>query len=203
MTDTAVDAVARALKIWENQVAQLQDVGEAAEVQVAIAELDAHLKIARPWQEIARLEPHLQAIEVHYKALRASLIERQEKESDALRQQVQQRQGFAELTTQQEDHVLRPIRESVYKTSTEALFPSLLQLRDTAIIQLNKAAETANTYLDSTLSQVADEEVIPLPLDLRGREVSSPEDVERLVNELRQKLLEQLRDRKNVRIRLI
>lgn len=203
LTDTAVDAVARAVKVWGNQVAQLQEVGEAAEVQTAIDELDAQLKIARPWQDIARLEPHLQAIEAHYKALRASLIERQEKESEALRQQVQQRQGFATLTTQQEDHVLRPIRDAVYKTSTEALFPSLLQLRDTAIIQLGKAADTANTYLDNTLSQVADEQVIALPLDLRGREVSSPEDVEQLVSELRQKLLEQLQDRKNVRIRLL
>jgi hypothetical protein len=68
---------------------------------------------------------------------------------------------------------------------------------------LGKAADTANAYLDNTLSQVADEQVIPLPLDLRGREVSSPEDVEQLVNELRQKLLAQLQDRKNVRIRLL
>ena len=203
LTDKAVNAIAQAVNLRDHQVAQLQEIGETAEVQPAIEALEEQLKIDRPWREIASLEPHLEAIEAHYQAIRTSLIDRQEKESEGLRQQVQQRQGFADLTTQQEDHVLRPIRDAVYKTSTDALFPSLLQLRDTAILQLNKAAETANTYLDNTLSQVADEQVIPLMLGLGGREVSTPEDVEQLVNELRQKLLEQLQDRKNIRIRIL
>jgi hypothetical protein len=69
--------------------------------------------------------------------------------------------------------------------------------------QWGRAAEEANAYLDDMLSSLTEEEVIPLTLNLSGREVSSTEDVERLVEELKQRMLDQLKDKPNVRIRLI
>lgn len=157
----------------------------------------------RPWRQIAELEPSLQAIEEHYRALRTTYLDRQEKDAETVRQQLRQRQGFRQLTEQQEEKVLRPLREAVYNTSPEALFPSLLQLKDSAVVKLGQAAESANGYLDDILSEVNQEEVIRLSLNLTGREVSSPEDVERLVEELKQRMLDQLQDKPNVRIRLI
>ena len=46
-----------------------------------------------------------------------------------------------------------------------------------------------------------DMQVVRLPLQLSGREISTPEEVEMVVNELRERLLAQLKD--NVRIRLV
>jgi len=71
------------------------------------------------------------------------------------------------------------------------------------VVKLGQAAEAVNGYLDDILSEVNQEEVIRLSLNLTGREVSSPEDVERLVEELKQRMLDQLKDKPNVRIRLI
>ena len=42
-----------------------------------------------------------------------------------------------------------------------------------------------------------------IAIDLSGREVSSPEEVEVLVNQLRDRLLSQLDGKSNIRIRLI
>ena len=42
-----------------------------------------------------------------------------------------------------------------------------------------------------------------IAIDLHGREVSSPEEVEVLVNQLRDRLLSQLDGKSNIRIRLI
>jgi hypothetical protein len=205
LTDSAVEAVKRAVNVQTHQVKQLREAGNTTDVEEAIAALDAQLTLDRPWREIADLEPHLTAIEAHYQALRTELIDQQEKRADDIRQTVRQRQGFSELTTQQEDHVLRPVREAVakYSTSPDALYPSLLELRDTAMIVLNKASDEANSNFDNTLSDLTQEQIIPVPLDLRGREVSNPEEVEELVSELRQKLLAQFQDRNNIRIRLI
>jgi len=71
------------------------------------------------------------------------------------------------------------------------------------VVKLGQAAEAANGYLDDILSEVNQEEVVRLSLNLTGREVSSPEEVERLVEELNQRMLDQLKDKPNVRIRLI
>jgi hypothetical protein len=178
-------------------------VGETAEVQPAIAALVDQLALDRPWREIGELEPSLRAIEDHYRALRTLYLDRQEKKAEAIRQQLRQRQGFSQLTEQQEERVLRPVREAIYATSPEALFPTLLELKDSAVLKISRAAEEANTYLDDMLSSLTEEEVIPLTLNLSGREVSSTEDVERLVAELKQRMLDQLKDKPNVRIRLI
>jgi len=69
------------------------------------------------------------------------------------------------------------------------------------MLRLQTAAEKANGYLDSALSLVTDEQVIQVALGLSGREVSTPEEVEVLVNLLRDRLLSQLKE--NVRIRLL
>jgi hypothetical protein len=66
---------------------------------------------------------------------------------------------------------------------------------------LQTAEQEANTYLDNTLSQVTDEQVIPLQLDLSGREVSTPEEIEALANHIKERLLAQLKP--NTRIRII
>jgi Family of unknown function (DUF6079) len=63
------------------------------------------------------------------------------------------------------------------------------------------ALVTANTFLDNVLSEETKEEIIQLQLDLSGREISTPEDVELLVNQIRDRLLAQLKA--NTRIRII
>jgi len=203
LNDAAVEAVRRTVDVQRNQVKQLTEVEKTAEVQAEIDALAAQLALDRPWRQIAELEPNLQAIEEHYRALRTTYLDRQEKDAETVRQQLRQRQGFRQLTEQQEEKVLRPLREAVYNTSPEALFPSLLQLKDSAVVKLGQAAEAANGYLDDILSEVNQEEVVRLSLNLTGREVSSPEEVERLVEELKQRMLDQLKDKPNVRIRLI
>lgn len=203
LNDGAVDAVRRAVEVQRNQVKQLAEVEKIAEVQAEIDALAAQLRLDRPWRQIVELGPSLQAIEDHYRALRTTYLDRQEKEAETVRQQLRQRQGFRQLTDQQEEKVLRPLREAVYNTSTETLFPSLLQLKDSAVVKLGQAAEVANGYLDDILSEVNQEEVVRLNLNLTGREVSSPGDVEQLVAELKQRMLDQLKDKPNVRIRLI
>ena len=201
VTDSSVEAVAGAVRSRDNQVAQLRQIDRLAEVSDAVVALEAQLQSERSWREINSLEPHLKAIEQHYTAVRLSLIERQEQQAEAIRQRVKQRQGYIKLTSQQGSYVTSPIQKAVYDTTQEALYPSLLELRDSAVIRLQSAAEEANTYLDNTLSQVTQEQVIQLSVNLSGKEVSTPEEVEALVNQLRERLLVQLKN--NIRIRLI
>jgi hypothetical protein len=203
VTDDAISAVRRAVDIQENQVTQLKQIDQIADIQKAIDSLEAQLALERPWRDIRSMESQLQEIEQHYRAIRLSLIEQQEQRAESIRNQVKRRPGFVKLHEEKASFVLHPIQEAIYDTTLEALDPTLLELRDTAKLRLQEAADQSNVYLDNVLSQGTDQQVVQVPLNLRGREVSTPEEVELLVNQLRDNLLAQLEGKTNIRIRLI
>ena len=91
--------------------------------------------------------------------------------------------------------------EALYATTPDALRPTLVQLRDTATSKLHEAEQEANERLDSILAQSTATQVIRLPLLLSGREISTREEVDMLLHELRERLLAQLKE--NTRIRLV
>jgi hypothetical protein len=143
----------------------------------------------------------LQAIEAHYQTVRLGLIERQEQTAEAIRAQVKRRKGFSTLDTQKAAYVLRPVREAIIDTTPAACYPALVEIRDTAILRLQASEKAANTYLDDVLSEETDEQILKVDLKLRDREVSSPEEIEQLVEYVREQLTQQLKP--NTRIRIL
>jgi hypothetical protein len=201
LSDSGMEALAKAANIRDHQVAQLQQIDRIAEVKPAIDALIDQLNCDRPWRDINSLKPHLETIEQHYKAVRLNLIEQQDQQAAIIRNRIKQRQGFIKLNEKQGDYVLRPVQKAIADTTQEALYPSLLELKHSTILQLQTAEQEANDYLDNTLSQVTDEQVIQLSLNLSGREVSTQEEIEALANQIKERLLAQLKP--NTRIRII
>jgi len=146
---------------------------------------------------------HLEEIEQHYKTVRLGLIERQEQQAETIRQRLKQRQGFFKLSEDKADLVLSPVRRAAYDTTQNVFSPSLLELRDSVVLRLQDAEQEANLTLDSALSSVSDEQVFQLPLNLNGREIRTPEEVEALVKQLEERLLSQLEGKSNICVRLV
>jgi hypothetical protein len=144
----------------------------------------------------------MQVIEQHYQTVRLGFIEGQERRAETVRDDLQQRQGYYSLVENQRQRVLQPIWQAVYDTTAEALYPPLLELRDTAQLKLGRAAEEAHQYLSEELSKKG-EEVVEFRLNLQNREVSSPDQVEALVEQLRHRLLAQLQGKSQIRLRLL
>jgi len=96
--------------------------------------------------------------------------------------------------------VLRPINSAMTDTSPEAIAPTLVGLRDPFLLLLSRAVEEANSRLDEILNKDRQRTITRVDLRLQNREVETEADVEALVNEIRQRLLEQVRA--GVRIRL-
>ena len=201
LTEQSVAAVRQAGEVQQQQVAQLRDIDSLGDVSAAVDLLAAQLEQERPWRDIAHVESHLAAIQRHYQGVRLALIERQEQLAQAIRDRLKQRQGFETLTSDQSNHILRPMTEALYATTPDALRPTLVQLRDTATSKLHEAELEANERLDSILAQSTATQVIQLPLLLSGREISTREEVDMLLHELRERLLAQLKE--NTRIRLV
>ena len=62
-------------------------------------------------------------------------------------------------------------------------------------------SEDFNRNLDDMLSEVTEKQIIQLDLNLKGYEVYNAEEVEALVNRIRERLLAELKE--NTRVRII
>ena len=147
----------------------------------------------------------MQAIATRYKEVRRELLDSQLQQVEAITTKVKARKGFARLNEKNSDYVIRPIRQAAIDTTAEALYPTLAELRDSVARKLEQAEVEANTLLDLLISEDTKEQVLKVEVlaDLRNRELSTPEEVNALVDTLRDRLLRQLQNQKNIRIRLI
>lgn len=204
LTPDALRAVAVAHDVLTHHAAQLQAHGVAAtNVDAAATRLATHLDPtanARPWRDIAALDDDLAEIRACYIAERQRLLQQQELLAEAARGRVKARDGFATLTGDQSHQVLRPLAEALVDTTPEAVAPPLAALADPFVLALERAEAEANDRLDELLSEGDKPLITRLDLRLRNREVATEADVEALVNEVRARLLEQVKAGARVRL---
>lgn len=120
--------------------------------------------------------------------------------ADAVRAKVKARDGFATLTADQSNHVLRPVAAALPNTSDNAVSPSLLELRDGIRNALESAEEEANENLDQILSETTDSTIRKVPLGLRNREIGSKAELEALLDEVRRLVEPELAEGRRVRL---
>ena len=96
--------------------------------------------------------------------------------------------------------MLRPFTEAVTDTTAEAVAPPLTALKDPFTLALQRAESQANDLLDEILSAGDRPLIARVDLQLRNREVATEADVQALVEEIRERLLEQVRAGARVRL---
>ena len=201
LNDEAIAQVKRALRVHTVEFEQLHQLGPDAELEQVGQSLAQQLQQSTPWRDIGSLRPGLEKIETRYRETRAELLEKQEQQIERLVEQVKLRNDFAKLDEEAADSVLRLIRERRTVTTAEAISPPLIVLRDSVPPRLREGAENANQRLEELLAEKFVINVVPVKLGLKDRELTSAADVENLLQELRERLMDQLKN--NSRIRLI
>ncbi|PZO41937.1 MAG: BREX system P-loop protein BrxC [Pseudanabaena frigida] len=205
LTSEAIALVRDADEVKTHRIDQLRGIGKLEGLDEEAHAISQHLKNERPWRDIAALRPHVQAIATRYQEVRRELLDSQLQQVEAITTKVKARKGFARLNEKNSDYVIRPIRQAAIDTTAEALYPTLAELRDSVARKLEQAEVEANELLDLLISEDTKEQVLTVEVlaDLRYRELSTPEEVNALVDTLRDRLLRQLQNQKNIRIRLI
>ena len=211
LTDENVQAVRRAQNVLDYQVAQLEQVSRLGGVEAEVAQVRSHFEIDqqrdrnRPWEDIKDIAPALEKIEAHYQAVRLSLIEAQEQALEEVKGRLQHRQGYFELTETQAEEVLRPLRGAASSTTKEALAPTLLELKGQGPERLHRAKEQANRYFDEALAQRTGAQVVELNVTalLANKEISSLEEMDALVAQMREQVADKLAGDETIRVRLI
>jgi hypothetical protein len=201
LTDEAIQAVREAADVRDFQVVQLRASGALdGEAEAAASRIESQLALDRPWREVGSLEADLAAVKEAYVAERERLLRNQEELVEQARSRVKGRDGFSTLTADQSHKVLRPLTEAETTTTTDAVSPPLEALKDPFLTRLKKAEDDANERLDAILSEGKKPLIVKVDLGLRNREVSTEPEVERLVSDVRERLLEQVRAGQRVRI---
>jgi hypothetical protein len=200
LTPAAVQAVTEAHNVLVYQAAQLKTLNETPIPEESVTTITEHLKSARPWREIGALTPVVRETKVAYVTARERLLEWQGQQVEQVRNRVKGREGFSTLTGEQANRVLRPLNNVATDTTAEAVAPALTDLKDPFLLKLQRAEAQANEILDGILSDGPNPTITVINLGLHNRELSTAADVEALVNEIKVRLLEQIRTGARVRL---
>lgn len=201
LTPDAIQVVRTASDLLKYEVAQIEELDLlATNVDVARTVLASHLASDCPWHDIASFKPDIEAVRAVYVSERRRLLGRQEEKAEQARSRVQGREGFSTLTADQSHVVLRPIAQAVTDTTAEAIFPTLKMLKDGFALDLLRAEERANELLDEILSEGSQPLIVKIDLALRHRELTTEQDVDALVEEIRDRLVAQIRQGMRVRL---
>lgn len=200
LTSEAAQAVIDAHNVLVYQAAQLAEAGIDGSLDAAKAEIESQLQSERPWRDIKALTPVMEETKAIYITKRERLLERQEQLTEQARTRIKGREGFSTLTSDQAGRVLRPLNNVATDTTPEAVAPALYELKDPFALRLQRAEEDANQLLDDILSEGDQPLIARVDLKLHNRELTTTADVDALIDEIKRRLMEQIRA--GVRVRL-
>ncbi len=201
LTEESLELLRKAESICQNEVAQLRDVDALTGVELEAAKrISDQLQSSRPWVDAGALQPDMDKIREAYSAQRKRLLEWQEQQAEQSRGRIRMRDGYSTLSTEKSHNVLRPINDATTDTTVDAVAPVLRDLKDRFTVDLQEAEKVANKLLDDYLSGGTNPIIVPVDLSLQNRELKTKEDVEALVDEIRERLLEQLRTGQRIRL---
>jgi hypothetical protein len=201
LTDAVIVQVNRASDALTFEAVQLRELGVlATNVDASVARVKTHVESERPWRDITTLDEDVREIRAAYLAERGALLQQQESLTEEARGRVRARQGFSTLTADQAHRVMRPLAQALTVTEAEAVAPPLKDLRDPFVVGLQRAEAEANEILDQILSAGNQPLITTVDLGLRNRELRDVTEVEALVDEIRVRLLEQVRAGRRVRL---
>ncbi|MCA9678853.1 MAG: BREX system P-loop protein BrxC [Myxococcales bacterium] len=201
LTPAAIDAVRKADDVARYQLDQLQRLGAVGDdLAAAGARIADQLAGETPWRDVAALSADLALVLDAYREARGRLLAHQAEATEAARQRLKRRDGFATLTADQSHHVLRPISEAPVLTDDVAVSPALDQLRDAFDRALPLAEQDANDRLDAILSEKPEQAIRKVQHSLANREIADVAELDRVLADLRARIVTELAAGAKVRL---
>jgi len=201
LTPAVIEQVRKADDVARYQLAQLEQLGEVSPALAdTAARVRAQLEGEHPWRGIGGVDADLDALRAAYVDCRRAILGAQAEAAEAARQRIKARDGFATLPADKSHYVLRPISEALPTTDEAAVSPGLVELRDGFERALQRAVSDAGDRLDAVLSEGTRAPIRKVMIGLHDREIRDEAELERVLDELRQRVREQLQAGGRVRL---
>ena len=202
LTEPAITVLRDAANALTYNWPPLEALGEAAEVRDAARAIEAHLKTGRPWEDTTELGPHVEVLRSAYRGRRGAILVAHATSLDQAADRIKRRDGFERLDPDQHHQVLRHLRDGAAAgTDDRAIAPALEALEGQLSARRDAAESKAMAHLDALLERLGESPTVELTLDFAGREIKTEADMERLLSELRRRILHELSAKHRVRIR--
>jgi hypothetical protein len=201
LTEDTLRLLREACNIASNQATQLRDMGTlSGPAKESVERISEQLDSSRPWVDTLAIQPDLDVVCQAYCGERTRLLEWQEEHAEQARSRLRMRDGYSTLSSEKGHMVLRPITDATNDTTAEAIAPVLRDLKDPFTVRLQAAEEQANRLLDEYLSGGSKPMIVPIDLSLHNREIKTEEDIDALIEEIRERLLRQLQSGQRIRL---
>lgn len=202
LTDHAITAVAEAENIRAHYWPSLEAMGCTEEARAAAKALEAHLTTERPWEDTGELLAHVELLRGEYRALRRSVLSAHEEQVELAAEGLKRRPGFEKLDADEQHQVVGHLRTGAFAATDErAIVPALEALAGLLQAKRGSAEQRALAAFDALLEDKGASPVVEVALELSGREIADPAALERLLGELRAKILRELESKHRVRLR--
>ncbi|KYF76807.1 hypothetical protein BE11_22350 [Sorangium cellulosum] len=202
LTDQAIDVLRQAEEALNHTWPGLAALVPSEEARAAAGAIEAHLRTERPWEDTAELLPRVELLRGEYRARRRAMLDAHAKEVDLAVERLKRRSGFERLDPDQRHQVLRPLRDGAAPNTDERAVAPALEILEGQLATRRQAAEAkALAELDTLLEVLDDTRVVEVALDLSGREIDTAAELERLLDDVRRRILHELTARHRVRLR--
>lgn len=202
LDDDVIQTVDRLRRVLALEVVQLEDAnlmdGETCSRADAIREqLETGEK---PWVGADQLLSKAEDIVASYERVRAKLIGEQEEYAAEARREVKRREGFEKLSAKQSNHVLLPLGKATHDTSETARSPALSALQELYVSRVDRARDEAHERLEEILAE--DKVYVePLTLGLDNKVITSQEELDATLADVRKRAMDMLDDGVHVRLK--
>lgn len=201
LTPAAVEAVRKVHDVARYQLSQLIAFGALpSELEGARSRIEKLVASETPWRGVSALDEDVTAIVKAYRDARSAILGQQEAAIEVVRSRIRLRDGYATLDRDKANHVMRPFHTVAASTDENAVSPALDQLRDAFERALPLAEQDANDRLDAVLSEGSQPLRRKVMHGLTGREIGSIEELDRVLDEVRVRVGEELRAGHKVRL---
>ena len=202
LTPAAIDAIVKAEDVLRYAWPGLAAVGASEEARAAAAAIEAHLRTERPWEDAPELTAHVERIRSEVRARRRAILDAHERAVEAGLERLKRRPGFDRLDPDQRHAVLHHLREGgAAGTDENAIAPALEGLETHLAARRDAAERKAITQLDATLEAIGATPVVEVTVELSGREIENEAELDRLLVEIRTRVVHELSAHHRVRLR--
>ncbi|MBK6517532.1 MAG: BREX system P-loop protein BrxC [Polyangiaceae bacterium] len=192
------DAEAVRTIVWPS----LQAVGTDEETRAAAQRLEAHFKVDRPWEDAHSLKADVGLVREAYRARRGAVLQQHGRWVEQAEDSLRRRPGYEKLAAEQRHLVLRHLRDAADpRTDERAVAPPLEGLEATLAARREAGLVKAQRQLDELLEAAGATPVVEVDLSLAGREIETEAELDRLLEELKRKIIHQLAAHHRVRLR--
>jgi hypothetical protein len=202
LSDSAAEVLRAAESVLEYRVRSLTALGLTDEEAAAAETVRVHLASEWPWQDTAELAAKVNLLRERYRERRKSVLAVHATRLEELLEQIKRRDGVEKLDADQRQRVLRPLQEAGTAGGGEDdVVPPLETLEAYLAGRRQSAEQKALSELDALLEEIGAGATVEVPLELSGREIRTESELDRLLENLRQRVLAELAANHRVRLK--